>query len=616
MQRYVLTALVLFSLFVSLSCSLNESILSEKDLQAYYKLEITSNKTPLSTAKALTPQSEISFKLAVLPGGPAPSYLKITLTNTEQEQLASFAVTKPGNEISAQGTMLYAAAFPENLPEILIPDSFSDGYYTLNIEVCDNQNAILAKFSQTLLIYTQPIPAFSIGMYPGTIETQDCVLFKLTATPHMPETSWIIWKINDIIIKESTLKNGGDRLVWQTPADEGIYTVSASVFPFTPPVEQTVAPLDEVLLAASSKKPKIRQRIAPQPYYEIKLESGFPVEITSNSIDTGNLMGTAIPEAAGTGFGYILGSSGYIEGNPLAFSSLLKKNSSVSIAIPFSLLKDVKPEGALFAITDPDGNPILSARLIANSLELITTSTLALPMNLASDNFLHIVVTPVENSLAVEAYNNGIVLGNGFIANPFAATESIYKISLAGPNGASAIFYSFALYAEYQSPFLLYYSNKNLKRIITAGQFAADSMQNRITTTGTVTKTAKSLVVQPNSSVTIPLEMLTGSNQLVFEAGLDQGMLTLYTDSKFLFSIDSDGSIKTADPDQSYTIGSVLQEKRILFTLTTASLTVTNPFTAKSFTIGIPQNATFTLSFTASTSPVELFSYALSLDRL
>lgn len=615
MQKNFLTWLVSVLLIMAFSCSLNESLLSEKDLQSYYKLEITDTSAPVSTSKALSAKNSLSCKLSVLPGGPAPAGIKITLKNTNKDASVSYVLAKTGITAPNASTIYYSASFPDNLPAIPLSASLPDGYYTVSATVFDAQNTQLAVFAYTILIFSKPLPAFSIGMYPGTLETNEHVLFKLTGNPTIPETAWILWKINDAIIKQSSLQNGGDRIVWQAPKDEGIYTITASIFPFTPPMEQTIKPITEVFLTVSVKKSPIQKKFLPSAYYSLKLDPGYPVEQTNNVISTGNLIGTTTPEASGYSFGYILGATGYIESNPIPLSNLLKDGIPVSITVPFSGLDDKKVMGTLFSIRNAAGNTVLATRIYDRNLEISTVSNITVPVTLLKDNFLHILIMPTSNRLAVEIYNNGNLLGSGFLENTFSDSSNTYQIILAGPNGLSGIYYSLSIFTEYTSPFLLYYSYVYSKKLIAAGQFSHSEMQTRIVTKGNITKTAKSLIIPPEGSVSIPLVLLKGNNQLICEAGIDAGTLVLYMDNKPLVTIDSDGTIQPSNTDRVFSIGTLLPEKGILFSLTTSSLSITNPATNKSYTMAIVPIYDFSLSFSTTKSKLELFSYIVTLER-
>lgn len=615
MQKNLLILFLIFLLCAGFSCSLNESLLSEKDLQSYYKLVITDNTAPISSARALSAKNSLYCKLSVLSGGPAPAGIKITLQNSNKETSLVYSIAKTGIALSETSNVYYVPSFPDNLPALPIPASLPDGYYTVLATVFDAQNAQLAQFSNTVLIFSKPIPAFSIGMYPGTLETNEYVLFKLAATPAIPDTAWILWKINDVTIKQSSLQNGGDRIVWQAPSDEGIYTVSASIFPFVPPMEQTALPLTEVNLTVSAKKSLIEKNFVPKAFYTIKLDPGYPIELIQDENLTGNLIGTTIPEASGYSFGYILGTTGYVESSPLQIASIFNEKAPVSITVPFSLPNTSSISGTLFSIVNSQGDTVFTTRFYEKNLEISTTSTATIPFTLIKDNFLHFIITPIDNKLAVEIYNNGSFIGSGSIENTFTEQNEPYHITLAGPNGLAAIYYSLSIFTEYNSPFLLYYSYINSKKLISAGQFSHKDMQSRIVTRGNIIKTSKSLIIPSDSSVSIPLELVKGNNQFFFEAGIEQGSLILYMDKKPLVTIDSDGTVKPSDTDKSFSIGSLLIEKRIIFSVTSSSLSITNPSTDKTYTLTIVPNFDFSLSFSAVKSNIELFSYILTLER-
>ena len=616
MQRNVLTSFLIVFLIVAFSCNLNESLLSEKDLQSYYSLEISDNNTPITTAKALSAKNSLYCRLTVLPGSPAPAGIKITLQNIDKKEVtASYIIAKTGSTAPDASNIYYVSSFPKNLPAIPIPASLPDGYYMVSSTIFDAQNAQLAVFSNQLLIYSKPVPTFSIGMYPGTLETNEYVLFKLTATPAIPDTAWVLWKINDGVIKQSSLQNGGDRIVWQAPENEGIYTVSALIYPFTPPMDQSIQPLSEVFLTASVKKSPIQKKFLPKAFYSIKLEPGYPVEQIKNTMSTGNLIGTTLPEASGYSFGYILGGTGYAESNPLQITDLFKDGVPVSIVVPFSLLNDTKASGTLFSIKDSTGNTRLSARLYEKNLEIRTASIITVPFTFSKDNFLHILITPAANQLVLEIYNNGSFIGSGLLENTFTESQNSYQVVLAGPDGLSGIYYSFSIFSEYSSPFLFYSLHINNKKLISAGQFSHGDMQSRIVTRGEILKTNKSLIIPPEGSVNIPLELVMGNNQLVFEAGFEQGLLILNMDKKPLVTIDSDGTIKPSNRDQSFSIGSLQTEKRIVFSITSSSITFTNPVTGKSYTLTIEPVYDFSVSFSVIKSKLELFSYILTLER-
>jgi hypothetical protein len=251
--------------------------------------------------------------------------------------------------LSQKGTILGSQVYafenpgdPEEVPGISLPEEMEEGLYTLVYRLYDLDEELVKEEKVPFFYVTGEYDIKSVRSYPTTVEPASQMLFIAEVLVPAGRNPYMRWKLDDTVLMEGYVSEGAASFTWVAPEIEGIYSITAELYPVYPEAEvlfsSQTAISTEVYV---TKEPKIeRGEFQPEEqFYSLFHFRGNAVDSGTRTEDAEAVpFGTPELRVDGDLFGYYLdGASGFtVDG--------LIIPAEDGRLLPFSLLMLSKPD--------------------------------------------------------------------------------------------------------------------------------------------------------------------------------------------------------------------------------------------------------------------------------
>ena len=335
----------------------------------------------------------------------------------------------------------------ENLPPIGLPP-IEPGSYLMSFSLRDADEVLAEK--EVFFFYDPGKYSLTkISAYPPSFLPGSTGVFRAFISAPAGSDPYIRWTVNDKVLREDSLSDGGDRVFWTAPLIEGVYPVRAELYPFAPPTGRTHAFPAPLALSGQVYVDKTRRLaetdFSPEDdYYTL-------FHFLGNLKDDGNrpgrreygrehlkTTGVPRPDFLQDVFGYYLdGASGFLTDDLLL--PLGEDRSPVPHTIrmrifPLSpvegrfLLRAVSEDGSFGLSVFTDGDGILVFRIASGGQTLERKAGTSLPPGRTI--LLELYLEPGADSLASAWFLDG---------KPVSAAEDLFRFGPVPPAGTTRI---------------------------------------------------------------------------------------------------------------------------------------------------------------------------------
>jgi hypothetical protein len=234
----------------------------------------------LENGDTLKKNDDVYFKIVVDDTDTSPQTCSITLKNSLGQVMASNTLQSP--EINTELVLNDLINSNLQLPY---------GEYTLEFSLTSGQE-ILTKTECIFFYVDEDSRINGVWSYPWLIEPKDKALLIADLKTTDTQNPYIRWSQNDVVIAKGLLHDGFDQILWETPAKEGVYSISVEVFPFAPPkgrdfefTSKTVMSA-ELYVSAPAKNPEQEKKKKKLFYslFEIYLRSKEKIGTTNSTL--------------------------------------------------------------------------------------------------------------------------------------------------------------------------------------------------------------------------------------------------------------------------------------------------------------------------------------------
>jgi hypothetical protein len=120
-------------------------------------------------------------------------------------------------------------------PSMLETDGLDPGYYLLDVRVLDSSSGELESLELPFFVSASPGAIKGISAYPSAARPKEGMIFF--ADLDFPEGSdpYLRWSADGRVISAGSVSEGARLISWRVPENEGIYPVTAELFPVAPP---------------------------------------------------------------------------------------------------------------------------------------------------------------------------------------------------------------------------------------------------------------------------------------------------------------------------------------------------------------------------------------------
>lgn len=469
---------ILTALFLMLvaACDTGSFLYTQNELSDMYQVVLENPRGTSGSRQALfNPKDVLLIKLNISSNAPSPDLVLVDLLDNEDRTAATVAFRAQDSAQTSRPEAIAVASFRDTLPPVRLPDSLTDGYYRLNIQLLDAAGKNLTTSSHSILIYGQNTPEIRISLHPASLGPSEQALLKANFVGSVGQQAWMRWRINEKIWQEGLVSEFNDRIIWQANEIQSIHTIQAEYFPFEPPSGASPLTLRSIKVPVSK---------SAQPRLELSLEGS-----QFNRIDLGMLAAEA---AAGLPSGIKISSFGkfYPESNSRGYGFAFAVGSGLSVPagfIPeksehpdFSIVVAIEPlpgfntypiHGDIFRISSGTGDSIIAIGVRNSRLYLDAQTREQSPQTLP-DEALLITLNAVSrgDELRLTAFVNDEPQLSTTIKD-FRQAESQTSFTLAGIDGFGAVYETVLSLTKPVLPFELLAERQYGDRLIRAIDF-------------------------------------------------------------------------------------------------------------------------------------------------
>gem|GEM_PF-3997553 len=459
----VLCLILLFS-----ACDTGTMIYTQNELSDMYGITVTSDALALEERSFTSPEDPFIVTLEIDVNAPQPASVQIELFDSLNESIASVLFVKkaessegienneaaPDDEASIQ-----VAILDGELPPIQFPENLADGYYRLVTSILDTNERKLASSSLPLLIYKAAAPELRITLHPAAIHTGRKALIKAGFNGVVSDQAWIRWLVNGTLWQEGSVSARMDRIVWDTPDNQGIHTVQAEYYPFEPPADIKVLPYaTRSIKIPVSKLENSELETDSRLYGTVSLDSAeAEFSSLSNQLKAETTsFGTLYPEASSRGFGHAMEENGGLYSSidflpPVAAA----KDFSLRFALePLPAYGQYLPNGNIYRLQDDNDREIFILGVHSGHL-YVKTETEAESLLPLPDQALLIILNArsVDGWLQITVHVNKLLFVSTTIPE-FRSLSRGYRHNLAGVGGFPAIYEEAQSFTGIISPYI------------------------------------------------------------------------------------------------------------------------------------------------------------------
>ena len=459
--------------------------------------------------------------------------------------------------LSADGTILGAQTYefqnpedPEEVPGITLPEELEEGRYTLEYRLYDFDEELIKKERVPFFYVTGKYDMKNVRSYPTTVQPASQMLFIAEIAFPAGRNPYLRWKLDDTVLTEGYFSEGASSFTWVAPEIEGIYSITAELYPVYPEDDITFSSQTSISTEVYvTTKPKV-ERGEFQP--EEQFYSLF--HFRGNTVDFGTRAegAQAVPfgepklQVEGELFGYYLdGASGFSLDERL----LPAEDGRLQ---PFSLLMLGKPgeqqeKGTIFSASSIDGGREITLtagdrgeyRLVftGGTDSLVTGPPLPISDYLSphSGGGLKLIVSVVPERIEEQerftflwyVNENLVFVDRGYLDFPVSPGE--WKSIIGGEQGFVGLIDEFGIYFNegeevniiqevYRKEMYQRYGND----LRLAEGFDSSYLPEEFRTSGDVRLKNGNLILAPGAELIFPtLKARLEELQILFEYGID-----------------------------------------------------------------------------------------------
>lgn len=593
MKRYAACTIISILLFALASCDMSGNILSPAEKEQLYSAEFhllqvakadpeadgpvpraegKAGSVALSDGSSLKPGDSFSVTCSSQAPGSDVNAILVSLANPDAE-IASALFLRKGSEAPASVDPAVsresAAVLDAPLP-VSLPASVESGAYSIRIRFYERNVEVFAK-TLSVFILSSPLGVDSIQVCPASVSPGAYAFLQASVDYPKDSRPYLAWSYDGAVIGSGLLSDGFDRILWKSPAKEGVYGLKLSVYPF-PPAGRDAFSFESPV----SRSAKVVSAVqAPDPTDPFQDPSGFfsLLRFSGDFSDSGygdpsrkaEAAGAVLVRAAGVGYGYQLDSE-----RSLAFADYLlpvEKGRLGSFSLMGRILAPKKASGSLFRSEsaqpgfslalglDQDGQYVLS---LANRADKALSAS-----GIVADGRVHdiaVSVIPSGRGFIVQWFLDYAVRSRGELTIEIPELPAAGRALFGGLESAQAVFDEFGVFAApagkddpthtlaWTGAYATQMARTYRKELLRAEGFEGASLPKGFEATGTLALGSGSLALEAGASITLPFAAKKGEHiridiQLLGVAGGDFA-LTLGPTGGAAALIKADGSIQ------------------------------------------------------------------------
>ncbi len=475
------------------------------------------------------------------------------------------------------GTQILDAAelLKSELPEIKLPD-IDSGHYMIKYQGYDAEGEIAVEHVVEFFYVEETYSVTNITSFPPTITPGAEALLSGKFEYPVDSDPYVRWSMDDTILKKGLLSQGYDKLHWDAPEIEGVYSVKLEIFPCAPPTGGSFEFQSEEYMEAEIFVKEQQTSSSPdfedENFYSLLHFQGSMEDTGAGPVKGGiEPIGNPTVDVRGNVFGYYCdGESGFaVEEVLLPFDETFFGPFTLSM----KLYLDKQPKNkVLFLTTDSaesfsfrlstDESGMVTAAVDYDEKTIISRSDITLLSETAYQ--IGLSLFPDGNEVVFIWYADGNrIKTEKFDLPAFPVTPEGFS-RIGGEDGFVGVIDEFSVFyrdnkgRENTDPGIFFRRAKEQYDgdLLYAEGFDGLYLPEDFETEESLSVSAGQLVIEPEGAVAIP-EFVVGHEQISFELHFSQAIgsnvQTLRIDSSYEefipISIGLDGTVMSAEEE-------------------------------------------------------------------
>ena len=348
---------------------------------------------------------------------------------------------------------------------VSLPD-LDTGFYQLQLQV-NSESGLLMEKKVSFFFAAGRHAILGVQSFPPAIVPGSQTILKAEFALPAAADPYIRWKEGNTVIAKGLLKEGLDRITWQAPKKEGVYSIQVELFPAPPqagsgdfPFASSIT-LSARLYVSSKQTPSDNDLLPEESYYSLfhfngdLRDTGAQVKnLPEQAAANAEPLGQAQTVPVGDHYGYRLPAGGGLKIPRLILPLQKGRLQPFTLHLTFIPEADGREKSLLeLACHDErfrfslgfDKQNRLTAAIKTAAGELVLPSRIE-GLEKDKEYALSLSVQPAESSLSVLWFLDGLLTAADtyFITLPELSSEGISLIG--GPNGFQATITELGVY--------------------------------------------------------------------------------------------------------------------------------------------------------------------------
>lgn len=370
--------------------------------------------------------------------------------DTKQVQLSKLDIVlkDAAGKVLAKETLEGEDILPGTLPSINLPE-LKTGQYLL-------QYLFYSEDDKENVTFKKEIPFFyvegtysltGITSYPPVVSPKSAALLEAQIVSPVNADPYLRWAMGDSVIREGYASDGLRTIQWISPVTEGVYSITAELFPVKPEgLTYIASPLRikaEIFVTSSDKPGK--NEYEPSASYATLLHFRGDLKDFGYAPQTVSVLGNPVLDVKGNTFGYsMMGKDGF------RFERMavpVREDMLQPCTLEFRLLSTMlgKEQALFFTQSKDNGFQFYLAvgpageAVIRIAGEDIDWETVSGPGWVTVNDALNLAVSlkPTAENLSIAVFRNGIVFHRALLQGVFSVPQPEGITIIGGPTPTS-----------------------------------------------------------------------------------------------------------------------------------------------------------------------------------
>gem|GEM_PF-2124178 len=237
-------ALAAIPILLLAACDYSAGFLGKPYADQYYAVSLAARDGSgggynhvIDSGAVLAPGSEFGVSVTPLAGNTGLDLVSVSIIQADGTVLAQAAYAREGAAQPKNAPSTQAAALVTDLAQaalpIIVPVGLPNGLYSLRLEIYGEEGKVYER-DFPVFITALSVSVASIQVCPSTVRPGAVAVLRAQVEASAEVDPYLVWTHDGEVVDSGLFSTGHGQILWRAPAAEGIYSVTAQVYPHPP----------------------------------------------------------------------------------------------------------------------------------------------------------------------------------------------------------------------------------------------------------------------------------------------------------------------------------------------------------------------------------------------